>query len=115
MPLGGLDTGCIGIEPNGLLGYSAIFNHLINPRLLLNQPFLGLNVDGKTWVLVSGRLRKKDAPVLDVSPMLFPPIDYTPRYFNIGLHDVEISDFFSCIILYQKQLHKRPPEIPLPT
>ncbi|MGD2159466.1 MAG: hypothetical protein PVG32_21495, partial [Anaerolineales bacterium] len=38
VPLGGLDTGCIDIEPNGMLGYSTIFNHLINPRLLLNLP-----------------------------------------------------------------------------
>ena len=41
MPLGGLDTGCIDIEPNGMLGYSTIFNHLVNPRLLLNLPFFG--------------------------------------------------------------------------
>ena len=57
MPLGGLDTGCIDIEPNGLLGYSAIFNHLINPRMLLNQPFLGLNVDGWPGGLVERIMR----------------------------------------------------------
>src|SRR5437763_4302617 len=43
-PLGDLDTGCLDIEPNGMLGYCTIFNHLINPRLLLNLPFLGLSV-----------------------------------------------------------------------
>ena len=33
MPLGGLDTGCIDLEPNGMFGYSTIFNHLFEPRL----------------------------------------------------------------------------------
>ena len=92
MPLGGLDTGCVDIEPNGMLGYSTLFNHLINPRLLLNQPFLGLSVDGASWVLVSDRLEKKDSPVLGVTPLLFPPIDYTPRYSEIELKDVQIAD-----------------------
>ena len=48
MPLGGLDTGCIDIETNGMLGYSTIFNELFNPRPILNVPFLGLSVNGKT-------------------------------------------------------------------
>ena len=43
MPLGGIDTGCIDIETNGMLGYATIFNDLINPRLLYNCPFLGIN------------------------------------------------------------------------
>ena len=42
MPLGGLDTGCIDLEPNGMFGYSTIFNHLVEPRALLNLPMLGL-------------------------------------------------------------------------
>ena len=36
MPLGGLDTGCIDIEPNGMLGYSTICGqprgHSFNPN-----------------------------------------------------------------------------------
>ena len=32
MPLGGIDTGCIDIESNGMLGYSTLFNHLIYPE-----------------------------------------------------------------------------------
>ena len=42
MPLGGLDTGCIDVESNGMFGYSTIFNHLVEPRALLNLPMLGL-------------------------------------------------------------------------
>ena len=42
MPLGGLDTGCIDVEPNGMFGYNTIFNHLVEPRALLNLPMLGL-------------------------------------------------------------------------
>ncbi|HMO83692.1 MAG TPA: hypothetical protein PKC18_02105, partial [Lacipirellulaceae bacterium] len=38
MPLGGLDTGCLDIEPNGMLGYATLFNHLADPRLLYNEP-----------------------------------------------------------------------------
>jgi len=93
MPLGGLDTGCIDIESTGMLGYSTIFNHLIHPRLLLNLPFLGLHVDGTTWVLVSDRLGKEDTPVKAQSGAAFPGTDYTPRYFDIGLEGVEIADY----------------------
>src|SRR5689334_3866269 len=63
MPLGGLDTGCIDIEPNGLLGYSTLFNQLVNPRLLYNVPFLGLSVDGHACVLASDIRAKKQRPV----------------------------------------------------
>src|SRR5450759_2866040 len=59
-PLGGLDTGCLDIEPNGMLGYSTIFNHLVNPRLLQNLPFLGLHLDRQTWVLISDAQAKID-------------------------------------------------------
>ena len=47
MPLGGLDTGCIDVEPNGMFGYSTIFNHLVEPRALLNLPMLGLACRGE--------------------------------------------------------------------
>jgi len=91
MPLGGIDTGCLDIEPNGMLGYSTIFNHFLKPRLILNQPFLGLNVGGKTWVLVTNKLGKIDTPTPSFGA-LFPRTDYTPRYFNIGLDRVEIAE-----------------------
>ena len=49
MPLGGLDTGCIDVEPNGMFGYSTIFNHLAEPRALLNLPMLGLACQRRRW------------------------------------------------------------------
>ncbi len=90
-PLGGLDTGCLDIEPNGMLGYSTIFNHLINPRLLLNLPFLGLHCDGQTWVLVSDTQAKIDTPTQNASIVTFPTTDYTPRYNEIGLSGVQLA------------------------
>ena len=92
MPLGGLDTGCIDVEPNGMLGYCTVFNHLVNPRLLLNLPFLGLHAAGQTWVLVADRLGKQDTPVHSQTAVTFPTTDYTPRYFEVGLEGVEIAD-----------------------
>ncbi len=92
MPLGGLDTGCIDIEPNGMLGYSTIFNHLVNPRLLLNLPFLGLHCEDKSWVLISDTLGKDYTPKESESIATFPPIDYTPRFTDIELEGVEIAD-----------------------
>ncbi|MEP7357791.1 MAG: GH116 family glycosyl-hydrolase, partial [Anaerolineales bacterium] len=91
LPLGGLDTGCVDIESNGLLGYSTLFNHLAGPRLLLNLPFLGLHSGGQTHVLVSDRLGKRDAPRPALQPISFPPTDYTPLYDDIGLEGVEIA------------------------
>lgn len=97
MPLGGLDTGCIDIEPNGMFGYSTIFNHLVHPRLLLNMPFLGLHCReqgqaGQTWVLVSDTSGKQDTPQRSQSIVTFPPTDYTPIFHSIGLDGVAIAD-----------------------
>ena len=92
MPLGGLDTGCLDIETTGMLGYNTIFNHLVNPRLLLNKPFLGLNVGGKTWVLVSEKKVKGYTPVMGET-IPWPGFDYTPRYSDVPeLGGVEIAD-----------------------
>ena len=96
MPLGGLDTGCIDIETNGMLGYSTLFNHLIYPRLLYNTPFLGLSADGKTCVLATNGDGKLDRPV-DRETGVFPPLDYTPAFFNVGLEEVSFAraiDYF---------------------
>jgi len=90
MPLGGIDTGCIDIEPNGMLGYSTIFNHLINPRLLINLPFMGMNCDGKTTVLVSDLNCKIHTPTTSVTNIEFPNTDYTPRYRKLQLDGVDI-------------------------
>jgi uncharacterized protein (DUF608 family) len=51
MPLGGVDTGCLDLETTGLLGYCTIFNSHVPRRGPLNLPFLGLSVNGQTWVL----------------------------------------------------------------
>jgi uncharacterized protein (DUF608 family) len=53
MPLGGIDTGCLDLETTGLLGYVTIFNSLAPRRGPLNVPFLGLQVEGRTYVLAA--------------------------------------------------------------
>ncbi len=97
MPLGGLDTGCIDVEANGLWGYSTIFNHLVEPRALLNLPMLGLSCRGedgthKTWVLVADTLAKADTPRGSQSIVTFPPTDYTPQFSDMGLTGVALAD-----------------------
>jgi uncharacterized protein (DUF608 family) len=51
MALGGVDTGCIDVESNGLLGYCTIFNSHVPRRGPIHLPFLALAVGGKTWAL----------------------------------------------------------------
>jgi uncharacterized protein (DUF608 family) len=91
LPLGGLDTGCLDLEPNGTLGYCTIFNHLVEPRLLLNAPLLGLHCGGHTWVLVADRAGKQDRPVANASIATFPPLDYTPQRIPLDLAGVDIA------------------------
>ena len=97
MPLGGLDTGCIDVEPNGMFGYSTIFNHLVEPRALLNLPMLGLacnraqGPDG-AWILISDSLGKRDTPQPSQSAVTFPPTDYAPLFDEIGLAGSAIAD-----------------------
>ena len=57
MALGGIDTGCIDIDPSGLLGYSTIFNSHVPRQGPINLPFLGLSVGGKTWVFCKPEVR----------------------------------------------------------
>jgi len=59
MPLGGISTGCIDLETSGMWGYCSIFNTHVPRRGPLNLPFLGLGVDGKTWVLCDSSQVKK--------------------------------------------------------
>jgi non-lysosomal glucosylceramidase len=96
MPLGGLDTGCLDIDANGLLGYATIFNQLINPRIIYNTPFLGVSVDGQPRVLTTDLQGKHYAPV--ERPMqLFPPTDYTPNRFELPISGVKTAksiDYF---------------------
>jgi len=51
MPLGGVDTGCIDLDPTGLLGYCTIFNTHIPRRGPMNMPFLGIGIGERTWIL----------------------------------------------------------------
>lgn len=102
VPLGGLDTGCIDLESNGMWGYSTIFNHLVEPRALLNLPMLGLTCQvensqtgearAQTWVLVTDTLGKTDTPRRSQSIVTFPPTDYTPHFLDIGLAGVALAD-----------------------
>lgn len=90
MPLGGLDTGCLDLEPNGMLGYCTLFNELVNPRRLLNLPFMGYHLGDRTRLLISDRRAKLDTPTPAVSPHQFPPTDYTPRFRDSPLDQVDI-------------------------
>lgn len=51
MPLGCIDTGCIDLETSGMWGYSTIFNSHVPRGGPLNLPFLGISVEGDTWIL----------------------------------------------------------------
>ncbi|MEM8946873.1 MAG: GH116 family glycosyl-hydrolase [Planctomycetota bacterium] len=107
MPLGGLDTGCIDIEPNGMLGYSTLFNHLIEPRLLYNAPFLGLSVDGTACVLATDARGKLDRPVHRETGV-FPPLDYTPAFFDAGTSGVKFAkaiDYFGHYPVLDMEFH----------
>jgi len=92
MPLGGLGTGCLDVETNGMLGYGTIFNHLVFPRLLYNEPFLAISVGGQSVLLATDGKGKKDRPE-ERETGVFPPLDYTPLHFDVGLEDVQYADF----------------------
>jgi uncharacterized protein (DUF608 family) len=51
MPLGGLDTGRVGLEANGTFGYNTIFNSICPEGGPLKVPFLGMTVGNQTWSL----------------------------------------------------------------
>jgi non-lysosomal glucosylceramidase len=54
-PLGGIGTGCLDLETSGLFGLCSIFNSFSPRRGAMNWPFLGLNINGDTWVLTTGQ------------------------------------------------------------
>lgn len=60
IPLGAIDTGCLDLEPSGLLGYCTIFNSHLPHRGPLNLPFLGVSVGLQTWVLTTLDIRTRD-------------------------------------------------------
>ena len=51
MPLGAIDTGCLGIDTDGTLGLCSIFNSYVPMRGPLKLPFLGMSAGKQTWVL----------------------------------------------------------------
>ena len=51
MPLGGISTGFLDVDTDGTWGMSTLFNSGVPVRGPLRLPFLGINVDGRTWVL----------------------------------------------------------------
>ena len=57
MPLGGIDTGALYLEPSGQLGYSSIFNHLTPIGGPLNTPYLALAMSGRAWVCGTGQTK----------------------------------------------------------
>jgi non-lysosomal glucosylceramidase len=54
MPLGGLGTGYVCLDPDGRLGKCSIFSRLPGPAAL-NQPFLFVTVGGRRLVLATGQ------------------------------------------------------------
>lgn len=96
LPLGGLDTGALDFEPTGMLGYCTLFNHFSAPRLLYNEPWAAIHVDGQTELLATDVRGKEARPVERVTGV-FPPTDYTPSYFDTGLRNVRLArsiDYF---------------------
>ena len=51
MPLGGISTGFLDVDTDGAWGMSTLFNSGVPVSGPLRLPFLGINVDGRTWVL----------------------------------------------------------------
>jgi uncharacterized protein (DUF608 family) len=50
MPLGGIDTGALYLEPSGSFGYTSIFNNLTPIGGPLNVPYLGVASGGRAWI-----------------------------------------------------------------
>ena len=57
MPLGGIDTGALYLEPSGTLGYTSIFNSLTPIGGPLNRPYLAVVSGGRAWVFGTGQTK----------------------------------------------------------
>ncbi len=62
MPLGGIDTGCIDVETTGMFGLTSVFNSLAPRRGPLHAPFLGLQVDERTFCLAAHGMPGVESP-----------------------------------------------------
>jgi len=56
VPLGGVATGFLDVDTNGTFGFTRQFNSGVPQRGPLRSPFLGVNVDGRAWVLTLEKL-----------------------------------------------------------
>ena len=57
MPLGGIDTGALYLEPSGQLGYTSVFNHLTPVGGPLNTPYLAVVTSARAWILGTGQTK----------------------------------------------------------
>lgn len=90
MPLGGVGTGYICLDPEGRLGKCSIFNHYPAP-MTLGKPFLNLTLGGKTYSVATPLEGVGDAkavhyfghfPVADVRYELDLPVSVELRAFS---------------------------------
>jgi len=56
VPLGGVSTGCLDIEATGVIGFNCLFDAFPRKPQLL-EPFLGLAVGDRAWVLTTELIR----------------------------------------------------------
>jgi len=56
VPIGGVSTGCLDIEATGVIGFNCLFDAFPRKPQLL-EPFLGLAVGDRAWVLTTELIR----------------------------------------------------------
>jgi len=97
MPLGALGTGCLDIENTGVLGFSSIFHPsvMVEPtpyqtlrNAQLFTPFLGISVNGETWLLASKEMVEGGDFCGCVDPV--DPGDYTENETYMAHWRVEV-------------------------
>lgn len=53
VPLGVIDTGYLNLDADGTFGFCSLFGSFVPPRGPLRQPFLGVTVGKRIWVLAT--------------------------------------------------------------
>lgn len=76
VPIGGIGTGCLDIDTRGVIGFCNIFQNYPRQAMLF-QPFLGLAIRDRTWVLASDSVIQGDT----MKGCIEPGVD--PRHPNI--------------------------------
>ena len=87
MPLGGIDTGCIDMNGDGMWGYCTIFNSHVPRRGPINVPALGLSLGGTTWILTTTPLHRIDEPT-DYGSSATRPTNQADRIWYWGHYPV---------------------------